>query len=172
MCGHGRWRGQAESGTEEEKGEGGSVFPKRVHQGSSGADEMRGELHHSLSVPELTSKACKHLFCPPHRHASSHTCSPSDTPSGSLPTSRTNTPQPASQSKSAMSRLITTKQPVASSSTTAPHASVTPKPTPAPASPAVPISAQLDARAAAAAAAMRRAGQDAKAPFVKSKTDK
>ncbi|RXK41084.1 hypothetical protein M231_01715 [Tremella mesenterica] len=116
-------------------------------------------------VVKMTCESCGHQFCPSHRYTTAHNCR---APSGS--SSRSATPQPYNFrpnptsnifAKSAISRLL--PQPTAPSS----------KPTPAvPAQQATPISAQLDARAAAAAAAFKRAGQDVKAPFVKSKVEK
>ncbi|WOO82384.1 AN1-type zinc finger protein 2B [Vanrija pseudolonga] len=113
-----------------------------------------------LVVP-MACGTCTHKFCPSHRSAQSHSCTP--TPVGS--------PAPAQQQgagKSAMSRLL---QSSSSSSSSKPAAKPIAAPKPQQ-PPSQPVSAQLEARAAAAQAALKRAGQDAKVPFVKTKTEK
>ncbi|ORX33413.1 hypothetical protein BD324DRAFT_639702 [Kockovaella imperatae] len=120
-----------------------------------------------LVVP-MRCEQCSHLFCPTHRHASSHTCTPSASPSSS----RGGTPQPSKPAgKSALSRLLSTT-PSSSNPSSQPSSSTSKPP---PASPVQPVQAStspLDAKAAAATAALKRAGQDVKVPFVKSKTEK
>ncbi|BEJ14005.1 hypothetical protein CspHIS471_0311790 [Cutaneotrichosporon sp. HIS471] len=106
-------------------------------------------------VVQMKCDACAHSFCPPHRHAPAHSCTV--TPASS----RSGTPvaKAPPAGKSAMSRLLGNQT----------------KPSPKPATPAAkaqPAKAQVEARAAAAAAAMKRAGQDVKVPFVKSKEEK
>ncbi|KAK4687473.1 hypothetical protein P7C73_g2641, partial [Tremellales sp. Uapishka_1] len=114
---------------------------------------------------------CQHLFCATHRHASEHACLA--TPSSSSSSSRAHTPQPPTSS---LSRLIaSTSRPNPPSQPV--KAFVQPsKPSIQPSNPPrnpIPISThQLEARAAAAAAAMKRAGQDVKVPFVKTKVEK
>jgi hypothetical protein len=102
------------------------------------------------------------MFCPTHRTTASHSCSDASTPS-----SRGTTPQPISSSTSA------TKTPISrlASRPSQPPSKVGTTSTPQTAA-LQPISAQLDAKSAAATAALRRAGQDVKAPFVKAKTTK
>ena len=135
----------------------------------------------------LTVQSCNHSFCPPHRHTTSHNCTPTS--------SRTSTPIPststssntdaASASKSAMSRLLAKKASTPSStSTSKPSRPVAPTAKVASAShtstsaegQSDQVEKPLDARAAAVAAAMRRAGDKAKgsvqAPIAKHKTDK
>lgn len=113
-------------------------------------------------VVQMKCEGCAHSFCPPHRHAPAHSCA------GTPVSSRSATPgagaKPAA-GKSAMSRLL-------GSTSGASSSKPAPKPAakePARAQPAVP---QVEARAAAAAAAMKRAGQDVKVPFVKTKDEK
>ena len=123
-----------------------------------------------LVVP-MKCEACGRSFCPTHRHGSSHSCGAA-AGMGSGSSSRSATPQPSSSMtkvpasnpalKSTLSRLL----PTASTSTASSSAPVKAH------APSQPIAQQLDARAAAAAAAMRRAGQDVKVPFVKTKTEK
>jgi len=111
------------------------------------------------------------MFCPSHRHPTSHVCNASPS------SSRGSTPQPPSQparpgGRAAMSRLLPPSMQSSSSKSTP---ITTSRPTPPPAAVPQPVSAAmspLDARAAAASAALKRAGHDAKAPFIKSKTDK
>ncbi|KAL1408840.1 hypothetical protein Q8F55_005654 [Vanrija albida] len=111
-----------------------------------------------LVVP-MACGSCAHKFCPAHRSAQSHSCVP--TPVG--------TPSPgAAASKSAMARLMSGASSASSSKPPTP-AAASPRPQ---AAPQPPIAAQLEARAAAAQAALKRAGQDAKVPFVKTKTEK
>ncbi|CAD6569238.1 MAG: hypothetical protein TREMPRED_005131 [Tremellales sp. Tagirdzhanova-0007] len=142
-----------------------------------------------MIIVPMRCETCGHVFCPTHRHSASHSCNA--TPSSS----RGSTPQPSAQpsrpaGRAAMSRLLPPSMQVSSSkSITATKPIITTRPTPlpaisprpVPASPqSVPSSSQpipvstspFDARAAAASAALKRAGQDVKVPFVKSKTDK
>ncbi|WWC60970.1 uncharacterized protein I303_103547 [Kwoniella dejecticola CBS 10117] len=142
-----------------------------------------------MLVVKMECEQCNHFFCPTHRHSSSHTCSPNATPSSSS----SNLPQAQAQvrpaGKSALSRLLPPSMtpPTAAASASA-SSSKLPSNTPAPAvkvvsqpplvdsSPSTRASTStskpLDAKAAAAAAALKRAGQDVKVPFVKSKTEK
>ncbi|TXT10633.1 hypothetical protein VHUM_02138 [Vanrija humicola] len=114
-----------------------------------------------LVVP-MVCGTCTHKFCPSHRSAQSHSCTP--TPVGSpAPTTTPGTPG----GKSAMSRLLQSSG--GSSAASSPRPVVA---APKPQTPSEPLSAQLEARAAAAQAALKRAGQDAKVPFVKTKTEK
>ncbi|WVW82933.1 hypothetical protein I302_104948 [Kwoniella bestiolae CBS 10118] len=145
--------------------------------------KMNGEICwrkgcNKMLVVKMRCEQCNHLFCPTHRHSSSHTCTPSNTPSSSN-INLSSQPQPQSQptrqaGKAALSRLLPQSMtpPVASSSS-----STHPKPIPAvkvtSASSAPAASDKpLDAKAAAAAGAIKRAGQDVKVPFVKTKTEK
>lgn len=110
-----------------------------------------------LVVP-MRCDACAHSFCPPHRHAPAHSCTatPASSRSGTPVAKPTSTPA----GKSAMSRLLGNQ--------TKPS----PKLADPPAAKPQPATAQVEARAAAAAAAMKRAGQDVKVPFIKSKDEK
>ena len=130
----------------------------------------------TLVVP-MKCDQCSHLFCPTHRHTTSHTCSPNPTPF----TSRNGTPKPLISKpagKSAMSRLLASATASTSSSSNPPSS----QPSSAPLAQAPPASipnsaqpvkaAQADPRSAAATAALKRAGQDVKVPFVKTKTEK
>ncbi|ORY28253.1 hypothetical protein BCR39DRAFT_445844, partial [Naematelia encephala] len=125
----------------------------------------------TLVVP-MKCESCRHVFCPTHRHTTSHTCTPiasgSNTPLNLNASSRPT-------AKSGLSRLLPPSMQPPSQSTKpvqAPNPPSQPQPQPQP----IPISTNnstpLDAKAAAAAAALRRAGQDVKVPFIKSKTDK
>ncbi|KAL7420611.1 hypothetical protein Q5752_004562 [Cryptotrichosporon argae] len=140
------------------------------------ARKQRGEVCWKKGCPkvlvvQIRCPNCTHSFCPSHRHAESHSCT--STPSSS----RAATPQvnaaPANAARAALSRLVPPALQKASTSASSSSA----KPAPAPFRPQVPAttassSQPLDARAAAAAAALRRAGQDVKVPFLKSKADK
>ena len=130
----------------------------------------------TLVVP-MKCDQCSHLFCPTHRHSTSHNCTPTNTPS----TSRNGTPQPPISKpagKSAMSRLLasvpssssSSSKPSSSQPSNNPPAQVPPVSIPSGAQPVK--AAQTDARSAAATAALKRAGQDVKVPFVKTKTEK
>ncbi|CAK9780600.1 hypothetical protein CC85DRAFT_276530 [Cutaneotrichosporon oleaginosum] len=113
-----------------------------------------------LVVP-MKCEGCAHAFCPPHRHAPAHSCTA--TPESS----RSGTPQgkpAAAAGKSAMSRLLGAQA--------KPPSQPPAKPAPKLAAPKPQHAVQVEARAAAAAAAVKRAGQDVKVPFVKSKEEK
>lgn len=125
-----------------------------------------------LAMIRLTNvQTCKHTFCPTHRSTAAHSCSETSTPGSS----RVTTPQaPSKQTEPSKQNPFTrTTKPVlspsqpsklGSSSTHPPSSSSSTNP--------APITASLDAKSAAAAAALRRAGQDVKVPFVKTKTEK
>ncbi|WWC89866.1 uncharacterized protein L201_004794 [Kwoniella dendrophila CBS 6074] len=130
-------------------------------------------------IVKMKCDQCNHFFCPTHRHSSSHTCSPNNTPSSSS----INLSQPQRPAgKAAFSRLIPQSMtpPTSSTSSTTTYKPVTNpsvKAVPSPSNNApTPITAStnkpLDAKAAAAAAALKRAGQDVKVPFVKTKVEK
>lgn len=123
-------------------------------------------------VVQMKCEACAHSFCPTHRHAPAHSCA------GTPVSSRSGTPgvgsKPAAAAgKGAMSRLLGSASAASSSSKPASAPKAAPKPIAAkePVR-AQPVGAQIEARAAAAAAAMKRAGQDVKVPFVKTKDEK
>nr|XP_019013648.1 uncharacterized protein I206_01719 [Kwoniella pini CBS 10737]OCF52429.1 hypothetical protein I206_01719 [Kwoniella pini CBS 10737] len=129
-----------------------------------------------MLVVKMKCDQCNHFFCPTHRHSSSHTCSPNATPSSSS-TNLNQSTRPAG--KAALSRLLPPSMtpPIASSSklpqssakpAISPAIKVTSQPTPVESN----TSRPLDAKAAAATAALRRAGQDVKVPFVKTKVEK
>lgn len=107
-------------------------------------------------IVEMRCERCRHAFCPSHRHESEHDCKPDAAAAAAAG-------RPAA--KTANSRLLG----LAGRNNSTPA-----KPLP----PAVKTQAQtqpvepLDARAAAAAAAMKRAGQNVKVPFVKTKAEK
>ncbi|OCF55794.1 hypothetical protein L486_06546 [Kwoniella mangroviensis CBS 10435] len=125
-----------------------------------------------MLVVQMQCEQCNHFFCPTHRHSSSHTCTPSNTPSLSNTNLAFSSRPIRPAGKAALSRLLPNSMtpPIAPSSR--------PIPAPAPAvkvhssSSSPPVDKPLDAKAAAAAAAIRRAGQDVKVPFVKTKTEK
>ncbi|WVQ78596.1 hypothetical protein IAT38_000682 [Cryptococcus sp. DSM 104549] len=141
-------------------------------------------------VVKMKCEACQHVFCPTHRHPNTHTCTPNSTPSSS----RTGTPQPAISrpaGKAAFSRLLPPSMQPPASATSAPVAGPYKAAAPVKAAPlkaaspqavgsgSAPVAAssssagkQLDAKAAAAAAALKRAGQDVKVSFVKTKVEK
>lgn len=136
--------------------------------------------HHA----NTSTQSCQHVFCPTHRHPTSHTCS-YQTPSPSSSSSRLGNPQTPSTSrpagKAALSRLLPpSMQPPASSgaSTSIPPVKVNSAnitlggSKPLAASSEGNVRSNLDAKAAAAAAALKRAGQDVKVPFVKSSAEK
>lgn len=127
-----------------------------------------------LVVP-MNCEACRRSFCPSHRTASSHSCGVTPNTSG------TSTPQPQSRpsgnAKTAGSRLLqslpSVAKPTAKPTTTGKlPSSSAPAHKPNPIAAVQAASPQLEARAAAAAAAMKRAGQDVKVPFVKTKQEK
>lgn len=135
-------------------------------------------------VAKSSTQSCQHVFCPTHRHPTSHTCS-NQTPSPSSSSSRIGTPQTQATSrpasKAALSRLLPpSMQPPASAEASRPVPPVkvnsansnssAPRPLAAPSGGN--IGSSLDAKAAAAAAAFKRAGQDVKVPFVKSSAEK
>ncbi|OWT41345.1 hypothetical protein C362_00811 [Cryptococcus neoformans Bt1] len=135
-------------------------------------------------VVKMKCESCQHVFCPTHRHPTSHTCS-NQTPSPSSSSSRIGTPQTQATSrpasKAALSRLLPpSMQPPASAEASRPVPPVkvnsansnssAPRPLAAPSGGN--IGSSLDAKAAAAAAAFKRAGQDVKVPFVKSSAEK
>lgn len=112
-------------------------------------------------IVQMKCEACAHAFCPPHRHATAHSCAPTPEPS------RSGTPA----AKAAMSRFL---QP----SKTTPNPPSQPRPVKAQPAASLP-NVQVEARAAAATAALKRAGQnvktagqDVKVPFVKTKDEK
>lgn len=115
-------------------------------------------------VVQMKCESCTHVFCPTHRSAASHSCSNTSTPGSS----RGGTPQPqakpapASSSKNPMARFTSSSSKPSQPPASSPNTSSSPRP----------IAAALDAKSAAAAAALKRAGQDAKVPFVKTKTEK
>ncbi|WVQ71707.1 hypothetical protein IAR50_001248 [Cryptococcus sp. DSM 104548] len=139
-------------------------------------------------VVKMKCDTCQHVFCPTHRRPNTHTClnqtpSPGSSSSGlatpQLPVPNANAARPAA--RSAMSRLLppSMQSPAGASAKPAPPAKAAPSPKPLVATvqssePAMTggTGQKLDARAAAAAAAMKRAGQDVKVPFVKTTTQK
>ncbi|WRT67278.1 uncharacterized protein IL334_004245 [Kwoniella shivajii] len=131
-------------------------------------------------VVKMQCDQCKHDFCPTHRHSSSHSCTPSNTPSSSntnLHQSQNQNQRPAG--KAALSRLL---PPSMTPPMTSTASAIKPPQQPIksyssqPINPPIPVSSSaskpLDAKAAAATAAIKRAGQDVKVPFVKTKTEK
>ncbi|WVR05315.1 hypothetical protein IAU60_002329 [Kwoniella sp. DSM 27419] len=138
-------------------------------------------------VVKMKCESCQHMFCPTHRHSTSHICQASGAPSSS--SSSTGTPQPPvtkPAGKAALGRFLPPSMQSPSTSSSTPV-----RPTPQP--PIIPNASQppvrahsmstsdtisaggarpMDARAAAAAAALKRAGQDVKVPFVKTKVEK
>ncbi|WVO20862.1 uncharacterized protein IAS62_002162 [Cryptococcus decagattii] len=135
-------------------------------------------------IVKMKCESCQHVFCPTHRHPTSHTCS-DQTPSPSSSSSRLGNPQTASTSrpagKATLSRLLPPSvQPPASkgASRSIPPVKVNSSSTtlggskPLAASSEGNVGSNLDAKAAAAAAAFKRAGHDAKVPFVKSSAEK
>jgi hypothetical protein len=118
-------------------------------------------------IAPMKCDQCKHIFCPPHRHETSHSCKATPTSSGA------NTPAPStSRSRSTTPGVKTPLSRLVSSAPSSSFASSASKPLASPVAAVQAAGPQLEARAAAAAAAMKRAGQDVKVPFVKTKTEK
>jgi predicted nucleic acid binding AN1-type Zn finger protein len=126
----------------------------------------RRNCNKAIVVP-MKCDECARVFCPSHRHKSDHSCTP--TPMGSGANTPVRGPVGAAGAKAAMSRLLSNNNSNSSSSKPTPVAA---KPRPNPVAAVQAAGPQIEARAAAAAAAMKRAGQDAKVPFVKTKTEK
>ncbi|ODN98521.1 hypothetical protein L198_03767 [Cryptococcus wingfieldii CBS 7118] len=138
-------------------------------------------------VVKMKCDTCQHMFCPTHRRPNAHSCtnqtpSPGSSSSG-LVTPQLHVPNPSRPAgKSAMSRLLppSMQPPAGASAKPSLPAKTAPSPKPLPATvvqnsePATTggTGQKMDARAAAAAAALKRAGQDVKVPFVKSTTQK
>lgn len=135
-------------------------------------------------VANTSTQSCQHVYCPTHRRPTTHTCS-NQTPSPSSSSSRLGTPQTQATSrpagKAALSRLLPpSMQPPASTGASRPVPPVKANSSNPNSSASKPLAASsegnlgsnLDAKAAAAAAALKRAGQDVKVPFVKSSAEK
>lgn len=135
-------------------------------------------------VANTPTQSCQHVYCPTHRRPTTHTCS-NQTPSPSSSSSRLGTPQTQATSrpagKAALSRLLPpSMQPPASTGASRPVPPVKANSSNPNSSASKPLAASsegnlgsnLDAKAAAAAAALKRAGQDVKVPFVKSSAEK
>ncbi|KIY34317.1 hypothetical protein I305_03097 [Cryptococcus gattii E566] len=135
-------------------------------------------------IVKMKCESCQHVFCPTHRHPTSHTCS-NQTPSPSSSSSRLGNPQASPTSrpagKAALCRLLPpSMQPPASAGVSTSMAPVKVNSVSSSLSGSKPLAASsegnapsnLDAKAAAAGAALKRAGQDVKVPFVKSSAEK
>ncbi|KIR80040.1 hypothetical protein I306_03004 [Cryptococcus gattii EJB2] len=135
-------------------------------------------------IVKMKCESCQHVFCPTHRHPTSHTCS-NQTPSPSSSSSRLGNPQASPTSrpagKAALSRLLPpSMQPPASAGVSTSMAPVKVNSVSSSLSGSKSLAASsegnapsnLDAKAAAAGAALKRAGQDVKVPFVKSSAEK
>lgn len=152
--------------------------------------KMKCEVSYKLCFTDVyhhantSTQSCQHVFCPTHRHPTSHTCS-NQTPSPSSSSSRLGNPQASPTSrpagKAALSRLLPpSMQPPASAGVSTSMAPVKVNSVSSSLSGSKPLAASsegnapsnLDAKAAAAGAALKRAGQDVKVPFVKSSAEK